>query len=275
MERRPDRAPDRPLIQLGGPADRVRRLGISRTADRRITAAGLALAGGFLVLAGLALVLPAPARHGAWLPLHLALAGGAGTAVAAAMPCVSGALSAGAPADPRLRVLSLAGIVAGALLVAGGFDSGHDPVAALGGLCYLVGMAALLAAILLPLRSGLGPRGWIVVVAYAVAVLDVLAGAALATSYVAGLPAVAARWGTLKPAHAWLNLLGFVSLIIVASLVHLLPTVLGTRIRSGPGAWLAVAGTAIGAPTVACGFVLQVDVLGRLGAVATVLGAVG
>lgn len=209
------------------------------------------------------------------MPLHLALAGGGGTAVAAAMPFFSGALSAGPPAEPRLRGLSLAGISIGALLVAGGFSSGRDPIAVLGGLTYLGGLTALLATILLPLRSGLGPRGWIVVAAYVMAVLDVLAGATLATTYLAGVPAVVSAWATLKPAHAWINLLGFLSLIIAGSLIHLLPTVLGTRISSSPSAWLAVGGTALGAPVVALGFGLGAGILAKLGALVAIAGAVG
>src|SRR3990172_388828 len=59
---------------------------ISRSADRRVTAAGLTAAGTFLAAAVLATLLPDAARRGTWLPLHLALAGGAGAALAPLMP---------------------------------------------------------------------------------------------------------------------------------------------------------------------------------------------
>ena len=35
------------------------------------------------------------------------------------------------------------------------------------------------------------------------------------------------------PAHAWLNLLGFTPLVVAGTLIHLYPTVLGTRIPAG------------------------------------------
>lgn len=191
------------------------------------------------------------------------------------MPFFSAALSAGPPADARLRVASLVGLAGGALLVTGGFAGGLVPAAVLGGLSYLVGLGLLLAAMLQPLRSGLGPRGGLVLVAYGVALADVMAGAALATAYIVGLAPVVAAWATLEAAHAWINLLGFLSLVIAGSLIHLLPTVLGTRIRSGWPAWLAVGGTALGAPLVALGFGLGSGVVARLGAIGAAAGAVG
>ncbi|HEX5466302.1 MAG TPA: hypothetical protein VFW92_06470 [Candidatus Limnocylindrales bacterium] len=195
--------------------------------------------------------------------------------MAAAMPFFSAALSAGPPADPRLRLVSLALVAIGALGVAGGFAAGLDPLAAVSGATYVVGLVALLAAMLQPLRAGLGPRGGLIVVAYAVAVVDVVAGAALATSFVGGWGPVVGAWATLKPAHAWLNLLGFLSLVIAGSLIHLLPTVLGTRIRSGWPLRFTVGGTVIGAPAVALGFALGSDLLVRLGGLAAMAGAVG
>jgi hypothetical protein len=249
--------------------------GISRTTDRRITAAGLLAAGIFMVLAAAAALLPSQARHGIWLPLHLALAGAGGTAVAAAMPFFSGALTTGRPADVRLRVLALTGVALGAALVTTGFDAGADPIAAIGGLCYLMGLVALLGAVLQPLRTGLGPHGWIVVAAYVVATLDVLGGVAIATGFVGRMPPITSAWATLKPAHAWLGLLGFLSLVVAGSLVHLLPTALGTRIRTNAGALLAIGGGASGPPLVAAGFVLRDGALADFGAAATLAGAIG
>ena len=55
----------------------------SREADRRITFGGLLVAAAMLGLAAASLALPAADRNGIWLPLHLALAGAAGTAIAA------------------------------------------------------------------------------------------------------------------------------------------------------------------------------------------------
>ena len=90
-----------PIIELAGLA--AGRTPISRGADRRVTAAGLVAAGAFLAAAVLATILPDSARRGTWLPLHLALAGGAGTAIASMMPFFAAALAAAAPVDARLR----------------------------------------------------------------------------------------------------------------------------------------------------------------------------
>jgi hypothetical protein len=115
--------------------------------------------------------------------------------------------------------------------------------------------------------------------AYAVAVADVLAGATLATLFVGGWLPVLERWAVLKPVHAWLNLLGFVALVIGGTLLHLLPTVLGTRIVPRASGALAVGGLAVGAPLVALGFLITggpgpaADLLARAGATASLVGA--
>jgi len=247
--------------------------GPSRNADRRVTAGGIAVACAFFTLAGLATLLPADVRHGTWLPLHLALAGGAGTAIAAVMPFFTAALAAAPPAGPRLRIAAISLVASGAVLVTGGYASGHGLVAGAGACAYLLGLLAVAAATWLPLRRGLGPRGGVVAVAYGVAILDVLAGVTLAAAFVTGDPSVVDDWGALKPAHAWLNLLGFVALVIAGTLLHLLPTVLGTRIRRRRSAPIAVGGLALGAPMVAVGFAANRAVVAQAGAVAAIVGA--
>lgn len=255
------------------PAARAR--AISRSTDRRITAAGLGVAGAFLALAAIAAILPPVVRRGAWLPLHLVLAGAAGTAIAAVMPFFTAALAAAPPANPRLRATAIGLLAAGALAVTTGWAGGLDPLAALGGATYLAGLLALATAAAAPLRRGLGPRGGIVAIAYGVGIVDVLVGVAIATAFVGGDRAVAADWAALKPAHAWLNLLGFVSLAIAGTLLHLLPTVLGTRIRRGRSGYLTIGGLALGAPIVAAGFVAGSAVVIRIGAAAAGAGACG
>src|SRR3989304_3367516 len=103
-----------PIVQLAGPSSG--RPPISRSADRRVTAAGLTAAGTFLAAAVLATLLPDAARRGTWLPLHLALAGGAGTAIASMMPFFAAALAAAAPVDARLRRAAIGAVALGALL---------------------------------------------------------------------------------------------------------------------------------------------------------------
>ena len=50
---------------------------------------------------------------------------------------------------------------------------------------------------------------------------------ALSTAFVAGITPIVERWALLKPAHAWLNVIGFLSLVVAATLIHLAPTVVG------------------------------------------------
>ena len=71
--------------------------------------------------------------------------------------------------------------------------------------------------------------------------------------FLAGWAPILERWGQLRPAHAWTNVIGFVSLVIVATLLHFLPTVLGGRIVPRRSAALAVLGIAMGTPVVVLG----------------------
>jgi nitrite reductase (NO-forming) len=143
-----------------------------------------------------------------------------------------------------------------------------------GGLAYLVGLALVAAAAFWPLRRALAPRLRVIGGAYAVALAQVAVGAALATALLAGFAPVADRWALLKPAHAWLNVFGFLSVVIATSLVHLAPTVAGSRIRPRTSALLAVVALATGPPIVALGFAFGSDIVTRLGAATELLGAV-
>jgi len=123
------------------------------------------------------------------------------------------------------------------------------------------------------LRGATGSRRPATEVAYLVALVEVALGVSLAALFLAGSPDVTGRWGALKPAHAWLNLFGFVALVIAGSLAHFAPTVAGSRIARRPWAAGAVAGLALGAPVVALGYALGSDALARLGAGVEVAGA--
>jgi nitrite reductase (NO-forming) len=106
-----------------------------------------------------------------------------------------------------------------------------------------------------------------------VALAEVAIGAALATLYLAAWPPVTDAWGRLKPAHGWLNLVGFVSLVIATTLLHFFPTVVGARIANHRSARVTVIGLAVGPPVVALGFAFGSDALGRLGALLVLSGA--
>jgi hypothetical protein len=120
----------------------------------------------------------------------------------------------------------------------------------------------------------LGPSRGIVIQGYVVALVEVGVGATIATLFVAGWPPLVAVWGTVKPAHAWLNLVGFASLVVATTLLHFFPTVVGARIAVRPTARLTVLCLAAGPVLVAFGFGLGVDLLGRLGGGIVIAGAV-
>ena len=124
-----------------------------------------------------------------------------------------------------------------------------------------------------PLRGALGPSRGLITEAYVVALAEVAVGAAVATLFVAAWPPVTGAWGHLKPAHGWLNLVGFVSLVIATTLLHFFPTVIGARIKVHRSARVTVVGLAAGAPIVAAGYALSSDLLTRIGAILVVAGA--
>jgi nitrite reductase (NO-forming) len=227
----------------------------SRDADRRITLASVAVAGGFLA-AGLASAvvdaLAGGARPG-WLPLHLVLAGAGGTAIAGVLPFFAAALAAGPAANPRARVAAVALVAVGSALVAGRAVGAAGWVPPVGGALFVVGIAIVALIGGRSMRGGLATRRPLVALAYAVALLNVMVGASLATLSLAGLTSFAELWAFLRPAHAWLNVIGFVSLVVAGTLLHLLPTVAGTRIVEGRVAKLAIGSLAVGPPLVAAG----------------------
>jgi nitrite reductase (NO-forming) len=110
---------------------------------------------------------------------------------------------------------------------------------------------------------------------YVVALGEVAVGASLATMYLAGWQPIVGDWALIKPAHAWLNLVGFVSLVIATTLLHFFPTVIGARIVPQWSARLTVVGLAAGAPIIALGIAIQSDPVARLGAIAVISGAIG
>ena len=252
-------APSRPTIRRGD--------------DRRVTFGGLMTAAVLLALAAATAAHPLAAGQATWLSLHLALAAAAGTAVASVMPFFTAALARVAPARPITRIAAIALVAGGALAVAGGVAGGVRPLAVAGGTAYVVGLLLTAANAFLPLRSTLGPRLRAVPLAYGAALGCVLAGATLATAMLAGWQPIVEGWAAFKPAHAWLNVFGFLSVVIAATLIHLAPTVVGARIRARRSGSIALIGLALGAPVIAVGFASGSDGLARVGALLELVGA--
>lgn len=233
------------------------RRGPDRRVDRQVTYAGLAIAVGFLAAALVSLAAPAAARLGSWLPLHLVLAGAVGTAIAAMLPFFVAALSVAQPAAAWLRtsaiVLVAGGAVAGML---GRLQPAAEGVALAGAVAYVTGMAAVALSAMLALRRAAGSRRPLTEAAYAIALLDVMAGVSLVALFLATEPGVAGHWASLRVSHAWLNVLGFVTLVVAGTLVHFAPTVAGSRIRRRRSGAAAVILLAASAPVAAIGYAI-------------------
>lgn len=254
-----------------------RRRGPDRSTDRRVTVAGLAAAIGFLALAAASLLIPAAGRLGLWLPVHLALAGAAGTAIAAMLPFFVAALSVGSPAPAAVRIAGLVLVTSGALLGVAGrvaAGGGTSAIAAVGAVGYVVGMALVGLAAVLPLRDASGTRRPLSEAAYAIGLADVLIGVSIVALYLSGDAGAAAAWSGLRVSHAWLNLLGFVTLVIAGTLVHFAPTVAGSRIRRRRSGTVAVSLLGVAAPIVATGYAVGASVVAIAGATAAVAGSV-
>ena len=214
-----------------------------------VGAIGIAVA--YLLGAVLAILLPTAVRGGAWLPLHLALAGGATSAIAGVMPYFTSAFAAAPPANRWLRTAAVGAVALGALGVASGVVGDQAGLAVAGGVGFMAGIGLTGIAAIRPLGRGLGPSRGLVTQGYVDA------------------------WAQIKSAHAWLNLIGFVSLVIATTMLHLFPTVVGARIARRPSTWITLVGLAAGAPIVALGFVLTSDALARVGAVSVAAGSAG
>lgn len=248
---------------------------VDRTPDRLVALAAIGIAVGFLVAALAAASLPAAARRGAWLPLHLALAGGASTAIAGVMPFFVAAFAAAPPVDVRLRAAAVATIALGAALVSFGVAGEADLVAVVGGVGYVAGCVLIVLAVFRPLGRALGPSRGVVTLGYIVALAEIGLGAVVATLYLAGWQPLLEAWTRLRPAHAWLNLVGFVSLVIGTTLLHFFATVVGSRIAAVRSARVAIYGLAAGPPVVGLGVLVASDLLARTGAIVVLVGSFG
>jgi nitrite reductase (NO-forming) len=166
------------------------------------------------------------------------------------------------------------GVAAGTAVIVGGrlFAPALPIVAASGGALFLTGIAAVAAATLLPLRFAIAARRIFMGAVYGIALANVAAGAILGIGYFLGWTPLLEAWSTLKPAHAWFNVFGFVSLAIAGSLLHLLPTVVGARIARTTASMVCFAGFATGPALAGLGFIAGVGWIVQIGACLTVIG---
>ena len=260
------------LISLGAPPNERGSPGVDRGAERRTVLAGLLLAAAFL-FAGLVAVVTSGSAAGSWLPLHLALAGAAGIAIGTMLPHFMVSLAAAAPAPAWRRRAGLTLLSAGVVAAAVGMQAGPRSLAAAGGAAYVIGLAWTAWTGFAPARAGLGRRAGIVDAAYGLALLNGAAAVTIAVLMLLGADPVTGAWLALKPAHAWLNLVGFVSLVIAGTLIHLYPTVIGGRIRVDRTLAVLVLGLGVGAPLAAAGYALDLRLAVTLGAAGVIAAA--
>lgn len=246
----------------------------SRLTERVVLQVGVTCAAAFLVLSIVTGVVPLAGLHG-WVAIHLALAGATTVAIGTFMPHFGVTLAGTRPMSPQLRLAGVLLLAAGMLGVALGRPLFGDGLAAASGFLVLIGLGLTAWNTYAPMRSGLVRRHPIVQLTYGVALADLTVGASLAILFLLGLTPITAHWAALKPAHAWLNVFGFVSLTIAGTLIYLFPTMLGTRIRPHPTMVVAVLGLMFGPPLVALGAALEASPLAVAGGLAALLGAMG
>jgi nitrite reductase (NO-forming) len=246
----------------------------SRLTERVVLQVGGALAATFLLLSIVTGVAPLPGLHG-WVAIHLALAGASTDAIGTFMPHFGVTLAGTRPVAAWLRLAGVLALFLGMLGVALGRALIGDVFGASSGLLVLVGLTLTAWNTYAPMRSGLARRHPIVQLTYGVALADLVVGASLAILLLFGFAPVASAWVGLKPAHAWLNVFGFMSLTIAGTLIYLYPTMLGTRIRPHPSMAIAVLGLMVGPPAVALGSWLHLSWLAVVGGSLALLGAFG
>ncbi|MGH2466042.1 MAG: hypothetical protein ACRDGI_11325 [Candidatus Limnocylindrales bacterium] len=232
------------------------------------------MSAGLLALALASMTLPTVTRHGLWLPIHLGLAGAAGTAVASALPFFAAALAVVAPANRTVRIGAIVLIAGGSVTAAVGVVSDASGLSAVGGLGYLSGLGLTAAAVFGSVRGSPRLRHPLLVAAYGAGLVQVVIGVGFVTAMLVGNRLIVEHWDRFMPAHAWLNVFGFLSVIVAATLVHFAPTVAGGRIVPRPSAMIAVGSLAAAPPLVALGLIASSAALARLGGLIEALGAI-
>lgn len=259
----------RQLISLGGGSARG---SIDRGPERRVVLSGLVGSAAFLAAAAAARL--TGFGGGTWMSLHLALAGGAGLAIATLLPHFTVSLAGARPASWRVRVTGLVLVASGAAVVTLAYPLGWQVAAVFGAGAYLAGLLVSAAVAFIPARAGLGRRFGVVEAAYGLALVNGAIAVSLAILRLSGVATVDGAWIEIKPAHAWLNLVGFLSLVVAATLIHLYPTVVGSRIRSRPALLGLLGGVGLGAPLTAVGYITGSAPVAQAGALSVAGGAV-
>lgn len=227
----------------------------------------------WMTAAVLSFLLPATARLGIWLPVHLALLGAASIAICGAMQTF--VLSMTATRSPSNAEVTWQFLLVniGVVLIAVGFPASLEWLVAAGGVAFVGGVAILANIVWRAWRKALNRRHVVPILMYQAAIVFMLLGGVLGGLLGARvIPAEA--WAGVRDAHLTLNVLGWISLTIVGTLITLLPTVLRVRMPPWRGRLTAVLLVA-GIGVLAAGRASAADAVAAIGAVTYALGALG
>jgi nitrite reductase (NO-forming) len=227
----------------------------------------------WMTAALLSFLLPASARLGLWLPVHLALLGAAGLAICGAMQTFVLSMTATrSPSDAEVTWQFLLANL-GVSLIAVGYPASVEWLVALGGASFVASILVLARIVWRAWKRALNKRHVIPVAIYKAAILCLLIGGVLG-ALVGARAVTGTAWVGMRSAHLTLNVLGWTSLTIVGTLITLLPTVLRVRMPEWRGratAALLISGVAI----LALGLASDAAVVASAGAVLYALGAIG
>jgi nitrite reductase (NO-forming) len=250
----------------GATGDRVPRGAAGRVVVvQRQARATLLVAGVFAIAAVVAVV--TPHRTGAWLPLHLFLAGTLLLAISAATQLFAVTWAAGPPPPDRVaaaqRWLLAAGV---ALLTAARELEWPSGWVAAGGAAVIVALVVLGVTLAVVVAHGVQRRFDVALRAYLVAFVAGLGGCALGIAMATGVSA--SMQPRVRAAHLTLNLLGLVGLVIVGTLPFFTATqarlkMSGRATARAQNVLLVSFAAALGAST--AGFVLAIPAVAALG----------
>jgi nitrite reductase (NO-forming) len=228
----------------------------------------------WLTLAALSVLLPADERLGIWLPLHLTLAGAASVAIAGAAQNFTFTLTATGSPPERWVWAQFATMNAGVALIALGRPLTLAAMVAAGGMSFVAGASIQLGFIRRAIRKALHERHRLPVRMYGLATAFVIVGGTFGAAMGSGAVHDAGTYAAIVHAHLTINVLGWVSLTIVATLVTLLPSILRVRMPSWHGAWTAglLAG---GTGALALGLAFRTTVIAAVGGLCELSGALG
>lgn len=225
-------------------------------------------------LAGLSLLLPSSARLGVWLPLHLVLAGAASVAIAGAMQTFAVALTATGSPPGHWVWGQFVAMNTGVALIALGRPFTLPALVAVGGIAFVAGATILLWFVLRARRASLHERHRLPLRMYAFAVTCVLVGGTFGALLGSGTVHDATTYLALRHAHMTINVLGWVSVTIAATLITLLPTILRVKMPSWHGG-LTAGSLAVGAATLAIGLATRTTAVTVVGGLWELTGALG